>query len=77
MRPSATKIEISGMSASQDRTPPDASSPAMRGPMMYPRPRYYGVTSQERVASGILPVLPVLNQVPVSRQSPMIPYRNL
>ena len=31
---SATKIEISGMSASQERTPPEASSPAIRGPMM-------------------------------------------
>ena len=46
-------------------------------PMMYPSPRYSGVTSQERVASGILPVRPVRNQVAVSFQKPRMPYRNL
>ena len=34
MRVSGTKIEISGISASHDSTPPETSSPAMRGPMM-------------------------------------------
>ena len=33
-RASGTKIEMSGISASHERTPPEASSPAIFGPMM-------------------------------------------
>ena len=72
-RVSGTKIEMRGISASHERTPPEASSPAIFGPMMYPRPRYSGVTSDESVASGIFPFFPVWNHVAVSRQRPRMP----
>jgi hypothetical protein len=51
-RASGTKSEMSGMRTSQDITPPENISAAIRGPMMYPTPRYSGVISQSRTALG-------------------------
>ena len=47
-----TTEAINGMIPSQARTPPATSTPAMRGPMMYPTPMYSGVMSANTVAAG-------------------------
>ena len=44
---------MSGINPSHASTPPATRTPAIRGPMMYPTPRYSGVISPLTVAAGM------------------------
>ena len=52
-----TSDAIRGMIPTQASTPPETSTPAIRGPMMYPTPRYSGVIDAFTVAAGKMRLL--------------------
>src|SRR5215469_972580 len=69
---SPPKNLIVGISTSHEKTPPANSSPATRGPMMYPTPIYSGVMFARIDAPGSHPGL----YSGVSGQNPIVSIRN-
>src|SRR5215207_6344352 len=47
-----TKEDKRGIKTNQHNTPPATNTPAIRGPMMYPTPKYSGVISPLNLAEG-------------------------